>query len=138
MSPADARVLVEKWRGTLVASLVMAEIEVESGFNERAFLMDRNGGSYGLMQLDYQTALDRGFQGTPDGLYDPETNVEFGCKQLVWIQQYLQERELSSEVNMIAAYNEGVGAVVEGRADPQYVAKVLKAKAKWEELGNGN
>lgn len=138
MKPIDALAIVNKWRGDFDAPLIMGFIETESAFNEKAFRQDRNGGSYGLMQLDIPTARDRGFQGHALDLYDPVINVEFGVKQLRWIKSFLAARSASGLQAMIAAYNEGVGNVLRGNPDPRYVASVMSARRQWQvSLGEG-
>lgn len=42
----------------------------------------RNGPYYGLMQILPQTARAMGYQGTPTGLLDAETNLRYGVKYL--------------------------------------------------------
>ena len=128
--------LVNQMHGQWQVSLIMGLIEHESSFNPAAFANDKNGGSYGLMQLNLQTAEDRGFTGTAVELYYPPTNVMFGIKQLDWIKEYLDARNCYSDENCIAAYNEGAHAVVLGRQDPLYVQAVLSAKAKWDAILN--
>lgn len=121
----------------LTVPLVLAFCAVESGdwqnpradYNDAAYLDDRNGGSYGLMQLDWLTAHDRGYEGTPAGLYDPSTNLEYGIRQVQWTGDYLTARGLYSIANVAAGYNEGVGNVGKGRADPDYVARIERALA---------
>jgi soluble lytic murein transglycosylase-like protein len=124
--------LAMSYAGDLAPSLVLGFIEVESSFNPRAFLADRNGGSYGLMQLDYATAQDRGYAGVPDGLYDPAINIKLGVLQLGWIRAYLRQHGILNNAAMIAGYNAGVGAVVHGALDLPYVAKVQSAARKWD------
>lgn len=38
------------------------------------------GGSYGLMQVSYATAVGYGYAGQPAGLLDPTTNVTYGAR----------------------------------------------------------
>lgn len=109
------------------ASLVMAVIETESSFNSDAFLEDRNGGSYGLMQLDYPTARGLGYAGTPDGLYDPDTNIYYGVKYL-----HNLYAELKSWEAAIMSYNEGPGNFLAGVWDDVYYAKVNLRWEKWK------
>ena len=47
----------------------------------------RNGPYYGLMQILPATARGMGYQGSPEGLLDAETNLEYGVKYLrgAWI-----------------------------------------------------
>ena len=114
------------------AALLLAFIDVESSFNPKAFLNDRNGGSYGLLQLDLMTAEDRGYVGNATGLYDPFTNIKFGVAQLQWITTNLQQKGLYSIVNLAAAYNSGLAHVLGGGTDAVYSAKITAAYAKWQ------
>jgi soluble lytic murein transglycosylase-like protein len=132
MNPRDVLALVNSYRGNLDAATVLGIVQVESDFNERAFMMDRNGGSYGLMQIDAPTARDRGYKGTPDGLYDPAINIRLGCAQLTWITNTLRAKMITGLAQVAAAYNEGVENVVKGNPDPQYVAKVIAARTSWQ------
>ncbi len=141
MKPADVLALVNRHAGAWPVPLVMAIAEQESGrhdrrgvlvdFNERAFLMDRNGGSYGLMQLDLPTARDRGYAGDGAGLYDPETNIRIGMLQFDWIADDLRRRGAFGLQNLIAAYNEGIGNVLRGNPDPRYVGLVMGYRERW-------
>jgi soluble lytic murein transglycosylase-like protein len=127
--------LVRKYvAGTgFMPSLIMADIQQESDFNERAYRADRNGGSFGLMQLDVPTARDRGYGGDGLGLYNPELNIRFGVAQFLWIKSELEKHSAWSIANLLAAYNEGVGNVLRGNPDPDYVAKVLGYRAAWQQ-----
>jgi soluble lytic murein transglycosylase-like protein len=80
--------------GDLVASLaspmgldpnaLLAIIQQESGGNANATNNTGGdavrGGSYGLMQVSYQTARGYGYAGQPAGLLDPTTNVTYGAR----------------------------------------------------------
>ena len=112
--------------------LVMGVIEHESSFDPDAFAIDRNGGSYGLMQLDMMTARDRGYRGEPHGLLDPDLNVSLGMAQLRWIKTFLARNSALSVQAIAAAYNEGVGNVLRGNPDPRYVGAVLAARTRWQ------
>lgn len=59
-------------------SLVHRVIVRESGYNERAI----NSGNYGLMQIRLGTARALGYDGTPEGLLDPETNMAYAVRYL--------------------------------------------------------
>ena len=113
------------------AALICAFCEVESGFNARAFLMDRNGGSYGLTQLDLPTAQDRGYAGAGPGLYDPATNILYFLKHIAWITDSLTARGLYNFSRLAAAYNAGLAHVLTGGTDDAYTVKILAAYAKW-------
>jgi hypothetical protein len=148
MKSADLLSIVQQKRGDWPASLVMAFAEKESGrhdgrgqlidFDERAFLPDRNGGSYGIFQLDVPTARDRGFKGVPGDLFDAPTNTTFAIAQLDWLADYLRRHGSFGLQSLIAAYNEGGAAVVRGNPDPRYVGVVMAYRQKWGlALGEG-
>ncbi len=59
-------------------SLIHRVIRRESGYNPEA----RNGPYYGLMQILPQTARTMGYQGSPAGLLDAETNLKYAGKYL--------------------------------------------------------
>ncbi len=59
-------------------SLIHRIIRRESGYNPAA----RNGPYYGLMQILPQTARTMGYQGSPEGLLDAETNLKYAGKYL--------------------------------------------------------
>ncbi len=56
----------------------------ESDWNPKAYRAEPqiDDASRGLMQVLYRTAYALGYRGDPEGLYDPETNVNFGTKLL--------------------------------------------------------
>lgn len=115
----------------ITPALTLAFIEVESGFNHKAFLNDRNGGSYGLMQLDLATAEDRGYKGDAVGLYTPRVNVSYGRAVLGWISTELDKHGLCTLTNVAAAYNAGLGHVLGGGTDTDYSGKIEAAYAAW-------
>jgi soluble lytic murein transglycosylase-like protein len=112
-------------------ALLFAFIEVESSFNPKAFLMDRNGGSYGLNQMDLPTAKDNGYDGTGPGLFDPFTNIREAIIHRQRLTTALIKAGKYSVEALAAAYNEGLTGELEGRPDPDYEAKIVKAYAKW-------
>jgi hypothetical protein len=118
---------------------VMAFIATESSFRPGAFLADRNGGSYGLMQVDYVAAQQVGYQGTPDGLFDPATGIQFGMAYLVWIWGYLSSHlgQAPTEMQWVTAYNAGVGNVVKGYADTRYYSTWRGYRDQWRGLLSG-
>ncbi len=63
---------------------LLAIIQQESGGNANATNNTGGdagrGGSYGLMQVSYQTAQGYGYAGAPAGLLDPTTNVTYGAR----------------------------------------------------------
>ena len=112
--------------------LIFAFIEVESSFNRGAFLNDRNGGSWGFTQLDYATAHDRGYNGKPQGLLDPVTNITYCVKVLQWLTGKLTNAGKYSLENLAAAYNAGLGHVLGGGTDEEYTGKIIAAYARWK------
>lgn len=90
-------------------TLVCAVIKCESGWDEGAV---SSAGAVGLMQVMPSTAeslVDMGLVDAsldPERLADPDTNIEFGCAYLGFLQ-----RSLSSLDEIVAAYNAGLAAV---------------------------
>ncbi|MCB7127999.1 MAG: lytic transglycosylase domain-containing protein [Candidatus Brocadiales bacterium] len=72
--------------------------------------------SYGLMQIMGQVAVERGFRHTEHehsfgSLFNPRINLEYGCKQLVWLCEKLQRYEYLPNIELLAiAYNGGLGS----------------------------
>jgi soluble lytic murein transglycosylase-like protein len=60
-------------------SLVHRVIVRESRYNPRAV---GRGGAMGLMQIKYATARGLGYSGSPSGLLDPETNLNYAVRYL--------------------------------------------------------
>lgn len=84
---------------------VRAIIKTESGFNPNA---ESNVGAMGLMQITATTgqfiANNLGITDfTPDMLYNPKINIEFGC----WYLEYLSKEFNNNEELVAAAYNAG-------------------------------
>lgn len=91
--------------------LVCAVIKCESGWDSSAV---SSVGAQGLMQLMPETAADLVDMGLVDGavydatsLTDPTVNIEYGCAYLGFLQ-----KNLSSNQEVIAAYNAGIGTVL--------------------------
>jgi soluble lytic murein transglycosylase-like protein len=63
-------------------NLIFATIMVESGGNTYAIRQEPRirDASYGLGQLLYGTARGIGYRGTPEGLFDPEININLIAK----------------------------------------------------------
>lgn len=96
--------------------LVCAVIECESGWDASAVSA---AGAVGLMQVMPDTVTSLVDLGVVDGeaydpsdLQNPEVNIEYGCAYLGYLQEHL-----SSEKEVIAAYNAGIGAVQGWLAD---------------------
>lgn len=113
-------------------ALLFAFISVESSWNPHAYLADRNGGSYGLTQMDYATACDRGYRGSPTGLFDPETNIKWCLAQMAWLTDGLTKAGKYSVDNLAAAYNAGLEHVISGGTDAPYSAKIAAYYATWK------
>ncbi|WP_077597634.1 lytic transglycosylase domain-containing protein [Olsenella urininfantis] len=126
--------------------LVCAVIKCESNWNSDA---SSTAGALGLMQVMPETAEEVAGLGLvdrasfdPQRLTDPDTNIEYGVAYLGYLQ-----RALSSQDEVIAAYNAGVGSVgdwLSGGGDlsssiryaetAAYLARVKDAQARYEEL----
>lgn len=77
-TPIDA--LITKYAALyeIPEALLHRVIKRESRYNPQAY----SRGNYGLMQIRYNTAKGMGYAGTPDGLFDAETNIKYGAKYL--------------------------------------------------------
>jgi len=60
------------------ASLIHRVVKRESNYNPKAY----HSGNYGLMQIRYRTAKGMGYDGSPHGLLDAETNLKYAVKYL--------------------------------------------------------
>jgi len=65
------------------SALAHAVVKVESGYNPR---IRGSHGEIGLMQIKPSTAKMMGYTGTAKGLFDPETNIQYGMKYLALAQ----------------------------------------------------
>jgi soluble lytic murein transglycosylase-like protein len=112
---------------------ILAIIEIESGFDADAYRDEPrlHDASYGLMQLLYSTAKDRGFTGPTKGLFHPDINIRYGMAQIEWISDYLLHHNITSWEKVIVAYNEGVGNVVRNVPDPEYLARWKEARKRY-------
>lgn len=88
--------------------LVMAVIEVESGFNHNAV---SSAGAQGLMQIMPQTQQDLGLA-TP---FDARDNIEAGIRYLKMLIDRFPDLSLA-----LAAYNAGPGAVERYKGIPPF------------------
>ena len=88
---AIAQPVLDAWIATygLDPALAYGLVSQESRFKPAAFLLDRNGGSYGLTQLSLPTAQGMGYTGDGQGLFNPDVNVQYGLLYLAnLLQQY--------------------------------------------------
>jgi soluble lytic murein transglycosylase-like protein len=98
-------------------------VMVESRYNPRA----TGAGTYiGLMQISYRTAQGIGYTGTRAGLYDPETNLQYGMKYLG--QAYRQAG--GNLCGTVSKYQGGHGVRGVTRAGAVYCGKVKTYMAK--------
>ncbi|MEA4870507.1 MAG: lytic transglycosylase domain-containing protein [Christensenella sp.] len=99
----------------LVQSIMRCESSNDPGAESKV-------GAIGLMQImpdtgkwiAHKLGLDDVYTGQM--LYDPETNIEFGC----WYLRFLSGRFHGNEKQMIAAYNAGHGSVEDWLDDPRF------------------
>lgn len=112
---------------------ILALIEIESGFDADAYREEPRleDASYGLMQILFSTAYDRGYRGDPKGLLQPDINIHYGMAQVDWICDYLRTNGETRWERVIAAYNEGVGNVLKGRPDASYVDRWREARTRY-------
>ncbi len=125
-NPYSYRELVEQKAGkyNLSPAFVAAIIRNESSFRPDA---TSSVGARGLMQLMDDTAqwihgkmeLDTAYDF--DALYDPETNVEFGC----WYLRFLSDRFYGDPVLVAAAFHAGQNQVQNWLNDSTYSADHL-------------
>lgn len=105
LEPYDALIRSNAERWSVPISWIKAVIMQESSGNPNAYRAEPQIGdaSYGLMQLLYRTAKGLGYAGTPEGLYDPATNIELGTKLLGQLR-----RSYGDDFSRVySAYNSG-------------------------------
>ena len=98
----------------------------------------RVSSSYGLMQVMYQVAIERGFPASlaPESLFIPELGLEWGCKHLSYLRAWtstLAVDEATRKLAMIAAYNGGKGG-----NDPTKYSPLRNAKYAREVLAKAS
>lgn len=79
----------------------------------------RVASSYGLMQIMYPTALELGFRGDPEELFEIGLNINLGTKLL----KRLLDRYKGDVEKALMAYNGGPGGV--GKIQPLAYAKTV-------------
>lgn len=87
-------------------NLIFATIMIESGGDTYAIRQEPriHDASYGLGQLLYGTARGIGYRGTPEGLFDPKTNIELIAKYHK--RNFDHYKDLNPE-QLTVAYNTG-------------------------------
>ncbi len=84
-NPYAIRVERGFWRRYGAAMIRMAKRTASRSDDRWMKYPDVAATSYGLCQIMYQTALERGFDGKfPTELCDPEVGLEYGCRHLAW------------------------------------------------------
>jgi soluble lytic murein transglycosylase-like protein len=91
----------------------------------------RVSSSYGLMQVMFPVALERGFPVVlaPESLFIPELGLEWGCKHLTYLRTWakaLPVDEATQTLAMIAAYNGGKGGNDPTKNTPLRTAKYAR------------
>lgn len=81
----------------------------------------RVSASYGLMQVMYPVAIERGYHGEPEGLFVPAVSLEFGCRHLRYLLNIAMKGNMDAA---IAAYNGGPA----GNFEPPYHNAAYLAK----------
>ncbi len=112
--------LVEKYSNEygIDKYVIYSVIKTESGFNPEAV---SSVGARGLMQIMEETfdwikyRLGDGDEITYEDMFDPETNIRYGVYLYDYLFEYFGDRDLAS-----AAYNSGIGTVLEWLSDPDY------------------
>jgi soluble lytic murein transglycosylase-like protein len=101
------------------ASLAHAVITVESNYRVNA---RGSAGEIGLMQIKPATARGMGYSGSAKGLFNPETNIQYGMKYLA------KAHELAGgdTCGTILRYNAGHGARRMNPVSAAYCSKVKR------------
>jgi soluble lytic murein transglycosylase-like protein len=92
----------------------------------------RVSSSYGLMQIMYSTAVERGLARTvpPERLFEPEVGLEFGCRQLKHCMDWEDAKYASSAGQdrlraALASYNGGLQGPNALRPDNRAYAEIV-------------
>lgn len=98
----SAKLIALKMTNMDIDNVILAIIQKESSGDEMA--SGDNHCSFGLMQLNYcaGTPQGLGYKGTPEGLYDSETNVFYGT-----LYFFKQLQKYGNLADAISAYNAG-------------------------------
>ncbi len=128
--PASAATTAKRQRGRLdgiiakyanaygvPVKLAHAVVRVESNYRPGA---KGKAGEIGLMQIKPATAKLMGYRGSPDRLFDPDTNIKFGMRYLGLAHQLGGK----SVCGTIMKYNAGHGAKKMNSVSSAYCDKV--------------
>ncbi|MDO1584512.1 transglycosylase SLT domain-containing protein [Rhizobium oryzicola] len=100
VSTPELNKLIKRYSGMygVPEALVHRVVHRESKYNPRAY---NKRGFFGLMQIKYSTARAMGYQGTPQGLLDPETNLKYAIKYLrgAWL---VAENDTNNAISLYA------------------------------------
>jgi soluble lytic murein transglycosylase-like protein len=90
--------------------------------------------SYGLGQIMGAVAYERGFRGWPADLYNPEINLDYTCRHILWLVDRFQ---LKFDGDLYAAYNAGIPPKVQGDRYGKFhnESTVKKFLTNYEEVG---
>lgn len=111
-------------------NIIFATIMIESGGNTYAVRSEPSIGdaSYGLGQILYGTARGIGYEGTPEGLFNPETNIDligkYHRRNLDVYGGNLTPQQLTTAYNAGSPYN------------TPYPGHIAKFDRWFEKLGN--
>lgn len=103
-------------------SLVLAVIDVESGFNAAAV---SSAGAQGLMQIMPATGKDLALENP----FDPSENIDAGIRYLRYLLDTFPDRRLA-----VAAYNAGPNAVKKYGGIPPYAETQSYVQKVWARL----
>lgn len=124
LSPYQSIVTEYADQHSLDENLIRAVIWKESSGhpNAKRWEGEEYGYSRGFMGVLYGTALQMGFTGEPDDLFDPDTNVDYGTAYLRWqLDRYGEDVRKA-----LSAYNAGTYTPT----NKYYVDKVLEYYAR--------
>ena len=128
----------------ITPSLLLALMEVESGFNPRAI---SSSGAHGLFQVLRSTATPylraKGREWSEAAMFDPNINLQIGTEFLVDLHRmYISKgMEKKNEFTFsLAAYNRGEGSLQTSINEKDkiyltYVVTIKQAEKKWSALG---
>lgn len=112
----------------VVPELVLAQIHDESGGDPDTFPEDpdRDGASFGLMQVELPTARSLGYSGPARLLFDPKTSITLGTQYLASLV-----KEYTNPWLALVGYNGGPGAVWRCQHGLKFGAAVHYANTVW-------